>query len=243
MDMVTQSTTIFDTLRLSHSDGAEYWSARDLMPALGYQRWENAQAAITRAIEACENSRIPSEPHFRATTKKVSLGGKAARDVLDYHLTRYGAYLTAMNSDPTKAQVALAQTYFTVQTRVAEIHQAQALEDDADPVLAQLKTMAYMRREQIALERRVAMQEQQLVAVREELDHSPIQGQDLRTVYDLGQRLGQLMGDYRRAWRLFKDRFQLASYRDLPRCQLNEALNFLRVQIASWQGAPLLESE
>lgn len=137
----------------------------------------------------------------------------------------------------------LIEAFSEARQKLTVVHQAQALEDDADPVLAQLKTMAYMRREQIALERRVAMQEQQLVAVREELDHSPIQGQDLRTVYDLGQRLGQLMGDYRRAWRLFKDRFQLASYRDLPRCQLNEALNFLRVQIASWQGAPLLESE
>lgn len=243
MTMQTASTTIFDQLRKRRPDGEEFWSARDLLPALGYQRWENAQSAITRATEACENSGQAADTHFRATTKKVKLGSKAARDVLDYHLTRYGAYLTAMNSDPAKGEVALAQTYFAVQTRTAELAQGGALGDDNDPVLRQLAALAQVRREQITLERRVNAHELELSAVRLELDQSPVLGPDLRTVYDLGQRLGQLMGNYQRAWRLFKDRFQLASYRDLPRCQLDDAVHFLRVQIAAWQGAPLLEDD
>ena len=231
--IVTVQASLFDTLRMVRPDSSEYWSARDLMPALGYQRWENAQAAITRAIEACENSRIPSGPHFRATTKKVNLGGKAARDVLDYHLTRYGAYLTAMNSDPTKAQVALAQTYFAVQTRHAEQTQAASLALPDDPILAQLEMLRQVRVGQLQLEHRTQ-------AIEERLDSAPITSEKVGRIHRLGQQLGQLMGDYSRAWRLFKDRFGLASYRDLPSNRFDEAVRFLQLQIASYTGQPNL---
>lgn len=232
--------TVFDTLQLTRPDGSEYWSARDLMPALGYQRWENAQSAITRAIEACEGAKQSSDTHFRATTKKVSLGGTAARDVLDYHLSRYAAYLTAMNSDPAKAQVALAQTYFAAQTRAAEVQQARQLTPIDDPVLAQLAVLMDVRRAQLDMEARVEAQAQELAAVREELDLSPVLGAQLGTLHRLGQQLGQAMGNYRRAWKMFNDRFDLASYRDLPRCKFDEAVHFLRMQIAAYTGQPML---
>jgi hypothetical protein len=241
MTLTTTDATVFDVLRRTRADGSEYWSARDLMPALGYARWENAQAAITRAIEACEGAKNPSETHFRATTKKVSLGGAAARDVLDYHLSRYAAHLTAMNSDPSKGEVALAQTYFSAQTYRAELMQAQALADQDDPVLAQLAALAQVRRAQLAMEARVNAQAQELAAVREELDLSPILGKQLGDLHRLGQRLGQLMGNYRRAWVLFNDRFGLASYRDLPRCKFDEAMRFLQVQITAYTGQPMLD--
>ena len=48
------------------------------------------------------------------------------------------------------------------------------------------------------------------------------------------------MGDYSRAWRLFKDRFGLASYRDLPSNRFDEAVRFLQLQIASYTGQPSL---
>ncbi|WP_295823201.1 BRO family protein [uncultured Deinococcus sp.] len=238
-----QAQATFDTLRRTHPDGNEYWSARDLMPALGYQRWENAQSAITRAIEACEGAGQPSDTHFRATTKKVALGGTAARDVLDYHLTRYAAYLTAMNSDPAKADVALAQTYFAAQTRTAEVMQAQALEDDGDPILAQLRLLTEVRRAQLRTEARVDAQERQLEAVQQVLDLAPIQGAQITAVYKLARQLGQLMGAYDQAWRLFKGRFNLASYRDLPRNQFDEAIRFLNLQITAYSGEPLLNGE
>ena|SRR5947209_12895862 len=53
----------------------------------------------------------------------VLLGSGSQREVTDYHLTRYGCYLVAMNSDPRKAEVSQAQTYFAVKTREAEMAQ------------------------------------------------------------------------------------------------------------------------
>lgn len=36
----------------------EYWYARDLMPLLGYERWENFEKVVKRAIESCKASEI-----------------------------------------------------------------------------------------------------------------------------------------------------------------------------------------
>ncbi len=40
------------------SSNVEFWYARELMPLLGYERWENFDKAISRAIESCETSGI-----------------------------------------------------------------------------------------------------------------------------------------------------------------------------------------
>ena len=74
-----------------HSDeGAhiEFWYARELMPLLGYERWENFDKAVSRAMESCETSGIEVSDHFREVTKMVSLGSGAQRSVKDYMLTR-----------------------------------------------------------------------------------------------------------------------------------------------------------
>lgn len=39
----------------------------------------------------------------------------------DFHLTRFAAYLVAMNGDPNKSEVAAAQAYFAIRTREAEV--------------------------------------------------------------------------------------------------------------------------
>lgn len=99
----------------------EYWLARDLMPLLGYERWENFEKAIVRAIESCETSGIDVSDHFREATKMVSLGSGSKRSVKDYMLTRYACYLIAQNGDPKKEEIAFAQSYFALQTRRQEL--------------------------------------------------------------------------------------------------------------------------
>lgn len=109
----------FDAIRHVDQDERgdfEWWSAREAMPYLGYERWENLQNAIIRAEKACRNCGHQPGDHFRDVTKTVP-GRPSARDV---QMSRFGMYLLAMNGDPDKPRIAAAQRYFTVQTYRAE---------------------------------------------------------------------------------------------------------------------------
>jgi len=107
----------FDQIKQVDTDGSEYWLARELMPILGYQQWRQFEDAISRAIAACENIDVESEKHFLRLSAKSS-GGRPRED---FKLSRYGCYLTAMNGDPRKPEIAAAQNYFAVKTREAEL--------------------------------------------------------------------------------------------------------------------------
>jgi hypothetical protein len=112
-----QSESPFDSIKRIDRDGHEYWMARELMGLLGYPRWNEFKVAIERAIVSCEAQQGSNEvsKHFSGSILKS--GGRPKED---YKLSRFGAYLTAMNGDPRKPEIAQAQAYFVVKTREAE---------------------------------------------------------------------------------------------------------------------------
>ncbi len=119
----------FDAIRQVDEAGSEYWSARDLGKLLTYEHWQDVDAVIKRAMEACERSSNPVPDHFRRAPK-VMQGGRWGRySVSDYHLSRYACYLVVQNADPAKEIVALGQTYFAVQTRRQELGEQSEAEE------------------------------------------------------------------------------------------------------------------
>jgi len=122
------TNNIFEQIKKINEYGQEVWSARDLISPLGYSRWENFEIAISRAKESCKNSNQKINDHFRDVTKMVRIGSGTERPTNDYELSRYACYLIAQNGDPRKVEIALAQTYFAIQTRKQEISE-QLIED------------------------------------------------------------------------------------------------------------------
>lgn len=119
--------TPFERIRQLDEDGAEFWSARDMMVILEYASWQKFKSVLIKAQIACENSGYDPTDHFIHAVKMVAIGSDAKREVEDMHLSRYACYLIVQNADPSKEVVALGQTYFAVQTRRQEISDAETL--------------------------------------------------------------------------------------------------------------------
>ena len=110
----------FESIKKIDENGIEYWEARELLPLLGYENWQKAEEVIARAARACINSGQDVDNHFNRLVKMVKIGSNTAREIRDHKLDRYACYLIAQNGDPNKPEIALAQTYFAIQTRRQE---------------------------------------------------------------------------------------------------------------------------
>nr|NQU88942.1 DNA damage-inducible protein D [Bacteroidota bacterium] len=109
-------------------EGLECWSARELQEMFNYTDWRNFQKVIEKAIKSCESVGETVPDHFVDVNKMIKLAKGAEREIQDIALTRYACYLIAQNGDPSKAEVAFAQTYFAVQTRKQELIEQRLLD-------------------------------------------------------------------------------------------------------------------
>lgn len=110
----------FESIKQIDNDGNEYWFARDLQEVLEYSEWRNFSKIIEKAKNACETSGHRVQSEFVDTNKLVDVGANLQRSIQDIVLSRYACYLIAMNGDPRKEVIALAQTYFAVKTHEQE---------------------------------------------------------------------------------------------------------------------------
>jgi len=120
----------FEDLKQSNEHDAEYWSARDLQPLLGYSQWRRFEDAVKRAITYYEYSGNNPEYHFAGAGKMIGVGKGGVREVDDYQPSRFACYLIAQNGDPRKPEIAYAQKYFAMQARKQELSEQLAADQE-----------------------------------------------------------------------------------------------------------------
>jgi DNA-damage-inducible protein D len=117
------SSPDFESIKHLNPYNVEYWEARELQPLLGYNKWEQFEQVIRKAMVSCEATGNIVDDHFPAGRKMIETGKGAKRPVKDYTLSRLACYLIAMNGNPRLPQIAEAQQYFAVSTRKNEMHE------------------------------------------------------------------------------------------------------------------------
>ena len=121
MKDIDKNSSSFEEIKHIDENGVEFWYARELMPVLQYSNWQNFEKIIKKSKISCQNSDISVFEHFIDVNKLSKRANNAEVEINDYKLTRYACYLIAQNGDSRKRVIALAQTYFAVQTRKQEI--------------------------------------------------------------------------------------------------------------------------
>lgn len=124
-NLMKSTEKTFESIKHIDESGVEFWFARELMLTLGYSKWGNFEKVIEKAKESCKNSKIDTFEHFAGVSKTIKMPKGAEKIIEDYKLTRYACYLITQNGDSRKKTIALAQTYFAVQTRKQELSEQE----------------------------------------------------------------------------------------------------------------------
>lgn len=133
--LTKKTMTLFESIKHIDENGVEYWTSRSLWKVLEYTEYRNFLPVIEKAKTACENSGQRIENHFVDIHEMIMIGKGAERPLDSVKLSRYACYLIVQNADPSKTIVAQGQTYFAIQTRIAEVQQMKeyhALSDEEE---------------------------------------------------------------------------------------------------------------
>lgn len=116
---------MFEDIKHIDEEGKDYWLARELQIAFKYKEWRKFDGIINKSITACNNSNINANDQFVQVDKLIQHGKGGMRNIKDYKLSRYACYLIAQNGDSHMKVIALAQTYFAIQTRKQELSEKE----------------------------------------------------------------------------------------------------------------------
>ncbi len=116
---------MFEDIKHIDEEGKEYWLARELQIAFKYKEWRKFDGIINKSITSCNNSNINTNDQFVQVDKLIQHGKGGMRNIKDYKLSRYACYLIAQNGDSHMKVIALAQTYFAIQTRKQELSEKE----------------------------------------------------------------------------------------------------------------------
>lgn len=106
---------------LARSDGFKFWWASDLAGLLGYESLDSFRKAVHKAMIACDALGIPLVDNFVQERRTVN-----GRELLDFKLSRFACYLTAMNGNVNNPLVARAQAYFVTFAEACRLYIEQA---------------------------------------------------------------------------------------------------------------------
>lgn len=123
--LTKKTISLFESIKQIDENGIEYWTSRSLWKILEYAEYRYFLPVIEKAKLACANSGVSVADHFVDILEMVTIGSGAERQVDSVKLSRYACYLIVQNADPSKTIVAQGQTYFAIQTRIAEVQQMQ----------------------------------------------------------------------------------------------------------------------
>lgn len=117
---------LYDTPHLfegmSQENGEPFWWQSDLQELLGYKTSKSFDNAVGRAMQALTALGVSVPDNFRHAKRETGDG----KLVDDCKLSRFACYLTALNGDTKKPEVARAQAYFATLAEIARQYHLQA---------------------------------------------------------------------------------------------------------------------
>lgn len=117
-----------------NENGIVFWWASDLMVLLGYKDMKSFQKVLDRATKAFVSLGIPHFKNIIPVDRDID-----GHQHQDFKLTRFACYITVMNGDPKKTEVAAYQAFFAEQTRKFELYVQNSHELDRILIREELK--------------------------------------------------------------------------------------------------------